>query len=357
VRPWSEKAWEKSFAAALSGLPGDSDGGGEASSDSESDSDSQPAALAAPAGRDGIASSATAEEAALGRALAKDKWGRFGGREGKMARIAAAEAAHLQAAAEAPGGASAEQRGVKRRRAAEEAAAAAAAAAEAAAEAAALLAPPRLALGSRDAAAAPARAGAAAPPAPDTWWASIFRLAGAGEGADCQAQAAPPATADGRRFRGTEAEQQALCEALDAAKPAGKRGLGRARGGGAPIEEVWQGQKRTFDGEEAEAEEAEAGEADAPLFPDHAAAAAAAGSPAVAKIKWRKLASAALAAAPGGALSERKLRRATLSAAREALGPAAAGTEGALAAAFDATVLRSSRFARTEKGKLALACK
>lgn len=46
--------------------------------------------------RDGTVASGTAAELRLERELAKDPWGRFGGRNGKLARIRAQEAA-LQA--------------------------------------------------------------------------------------------------------------------------------------------------------------------------------------------------------------------------------------------------------------------
>ena len=48
---------------------------------------------------DGTASSATAAEAKLAAQLAKDPWGRFGGRQGKIARIRAQEEAQLAALA------------------------------------------------------------------------------------------------------------------------------------------------------------------------------------------------------------------------------------------------------------------
>lgn len=47
--------------------------------------------------RDGTRCTATADELAIARELAKDPWGRFGGKEGKMARIRQQEAALLAA--------------------------------------------------------------------------------------------------------------------------------------------------------------------------------------------------------------------------------------------------------------------
>ena len=64
------------------------------SSDSSESDDSVapvPAAKRQRLHRDGTASTATEEELAIAAALAKDRWGRFGGRDGKMARIRAQE--------------------------------------------------------------------------------------------------------------------------------------------------------------------------------------------------------------------------------------------------------------------------
>ena len=77
-----------------------------AESSDSSDSDDSTAPLSAAKRqrlhRDGTASTATEEEAAIAAALAKDRWGRFGGRDGKMARIRAQE---LLASASAAAGA------------------------------------------------------------------------------------------------------------------------------------------------------------------------------------------------------------------------------------------------------------
>ena len=79
------------------------------SSSSSSDSDDSTATAPLPEvkrqrlHRDGVASSATEQELRLAAALAKDRWGRFGGREGKMARIRAQERlASVAAGASAP---------------------------------------------------------------------------------------------------------------------------------------------------------------------------------------------------------------------------------------------------------------
>jgi hypothetical protein len=275
-----------------------------------------------------------------------------------MARIAAAEAQHFAAV-----GGGKEAEGKERKRHAREASAAAeAAAAAAAAEARRLLEPPSKRARGSD---GPSEPAAAAADAPTSWWSSIFHVSRTGMGAapvvDPVAEAK---VARARAFRGTEAEQQALCAALDAAQPAGKRGLGRRAGGGAAIEEAWKGTKRTFDEAEADG----AGEEDAddndglamePLFPDHAAAlAATARTPpsaaTVEALKWKKLASGCLTGA-GGAMSERKLRKAVLAAALAKLGcEDGEGVRSLLEQAFQKQVLGSSKFARTSAGKVQL---
>lgn len=73
------------------------------SSDSDSsNSDDSVARAPATGGQrhaDGTASSATAAEAKLAAQLARDPWGRFGGRQGKIARLRAQEEAQLAALA------------------------------------------------------------------------------------------------------------------------------------------------------------------------------------------------------------------------------------------------------------------
>ena len=344
LRPWSERLWEKSFAEALGALPGTSSGqdDSDASSDSDSGHGDAPAEegdTQAPVGRDGIAASAPAHELALARQLAKDPWGRFGGREGKMARIAAAEAAHAASAGDA-----ASKHLGKRQRAAKEAAAATAAAAAEAARAAQAVVPYPSAGGKRGRdgegeGVVPAggkrsrtASGAGAETGGQHWWSSMFKFAGALEGA-----LHPRAASGGglphplAGFTGTEAEQLALCEAAHASKASGRRGLGQGR---RELEAEWQGTRRTFD------------------EPDEA------GEEALARIKWKKLAASVLEAHPKGKLSEKKLRRATLAAAAGALSPGvAAPDKGVLRAWFERRVLKSSKFLRTACGKVALAGK
>lgn len=329
-RPWSEKQWELSFAAALSGLPGDSDSPSEG--DSESDSDSQAPAPEQPdtaglgcssrVGRDGIATTGTAQELALARTLAKDKWGRWGGRDGKMARIAAAEAQHAASA----GVAASVAKAGKRSRAQAEAA-----------EAEAADARERAAKRARDEAAAPqaiATASRSAVTAVSSfWWSAVFRFAGALEGALQDRTPPPPAV-----FAGTEAEQEAMALAAERNKSSGRKGLGRGKRG---VEDEWTGTRKTF-GEEEEQQ--------AQVEPPVSEAAAA-----ISRLKWKKLASKVLAAAPGGLLSERKLRRATCKAAAAVLGAGCEHQEEALTRAFDQRVLASSKFCRAPCGRLQLA--
>ncbi|CAG9467885.1 unnamed protein product [Pedinophyceae sp. YPF-701] len=122
---WTEKWWESAFnnvAAKIgtissahadaddgSGYTSDSSSksrsGGGSDSDSDSDADAGAGAGAGAGGaaarhRDGTRSTATAEEARILKDLEKGKWGRWGGRDGKMARIRAQEEAMARAAAE-----------------------------------------------------------------------------------------------------------------------------------------------------------------------------------------------------------------------------------------------------------------
>ena len=76
------------------------------SSESEDTTAALPAAKRQRLHRDGTASTATEAEQAIAAALAKDRWGRFGGRDGKMARIRAQE--RLASAAAAAAAAAAE---------------------------------------------------------------------------------------------------------------------------------------------------------------------------------------------------------------------------------------------------------
>ena len=329
-RPWSEKQWERSFAAALSGLPGESDSPSDGDSDSDSDSQAPPPEQPDTAGlgcsgligRDGIATTGTAQELALARTLAKDKWGRWGGRDGKMARIAAAEAQH----AASSGAAATVATAGKRRRAQAEAAQAEAADAR-----------ERAAKRTREEAAAPASRSAVTS-VTSSWWSAVFRFAGALEGALHERNPVPPAV-----FAGTEAEQEAMALAAERNKSSGRKGLGRGTRG---VEMEWTGTRKTFgEGELDEGQQEE--EPQAQVEPPVSEAAAA-----FARLKWKKLASKVLAAAPGGLLSERKLRRATVKAALAVLGDGGTRHVEALTQAFDQRVLASSKFCRAPCGRL-----
>ena len=367
LRPWSERQWEKSFAAALSALPGESEDtepGGDDSSDSDSepadDAVAQPHA-AVPVGRDGIAASASAHELALAKELAKDPWGRFGGREGKMARIAAAEAAHAASLGDA-----ATKHVSKRQRAAQEAAAAAAeAAAEAARVAASEMPYPGSSKSKRsrghDARGEPERgkkprvgteetrlaqqdpppaAAQDAPGASQHWWSDVFRFAGALEGALHPRAAAGVAdmqkTAQTAAFTGTEAEQIALCEAAHAHKASGRRGLGQGRQAAEP---EWHGKRIIFDDPQPAKDDDEG---------------TAKGDDALARVKWKKVAASVLARHPQGKMKEAKLRKATIRAVTEALGGYAAASRDVLTAWFERRVLTSSKFSRTACGRVVL---
>ncbi|CAL8461832.1 g1363 [Coccomyxa elongata] len=80
---WEKKWWEEAYdskAKKIQALVEDLD-----SDDSDND-------VIVDVNRDGTRSSAASHEQKIAAALAKDPWGRFGGREGKMARIARQEA-------------------------------------------------------------------------------------------------------------------------------------------------------------------------------------------------------------------------------------------------------------------------
>jgi len=66
-------------------------------SESSDDSDDDAETPSAQRNRDGTLASGTPAELRLARELAKDPWGRFGGRGGKLARIRKQEAAAVAA--------------------------------------------------------------------------------------------------------------------------------------------------------------------------------------------------------------------------------------------------------------------
>jgi hypothetical protein len=71
---------KKKGKGAVESSDSDSDSSSDSSDSSDSDSDDE-------MGRDGIRSTATKAERKIAKQLAKDPWGRWGGREGKFARI------------------------------------------------------------------------------------------------------------------------------------------------------------------------------------------------------------------------------------------------------------------------------
>lgn len=80
---WGAKHWEEAYNAAVTELNEHDDD----SDCSTSSSDEEEGAVHTKSNRDGTRSTATIHEAKLAAALAKDPWGRFGGKEGKLARI------------------------------------------------------------------------------------------------------------------------------------------------------------------------------------------------------------------------------------------------------------------------------
>lgn len=212
--------------------------------------------------RDGTVSSASAAERSIAAALAKDKWGRFGGREGKMARIRAQEQAAAAARDSANGGspdredppppipkqrenkavgkepsiapsdtvqaspAGAEMSSKKRKGGKKGVGGtiAAAAAAESKAEAAdssrARSAPMAIVGGS---------GGFVATPAAGWWGAARFVSSGCLAGLE---RTAEHAARERQAF--SEATQEQLYMAVHGAKSTGKKGVGKGAGGGAP---------------------------------------------------------------------------------------------------------------------------
>lgn len=238
----------------------------ESSSDSDS-SDSEDSTAEVPAaGRrthaDGVTSSATAAEQKLAAELAKDPWGRFGGRQGKVARSRAQEEAALEAGLAAAGQsaalpaagkaaaptAAAEKKAKRRKRdavadvqASEAEAAppakrkkgdkAAAKLAKAAVEAAAAASQPREPMVADRAEEAAQQALRAFVPTPKTGWWGARRFISAGAMGSAKP---PPKLAEDPAHGFTEDTQEGLYMALHNAKTSGKTGLGKGKGSGAP---------------------------------------------------------------------------------------------------------------------------
>ena len=341
---WGDAWWERAFDGAAkrstASTGGAKRGGGKekkgsssssssssftssSSSSFSSSSDSDASAPAPRTHRDGTATTATDAEMKLAARLAKDAWGRFGGRSGKMARIAAQEAAAAEAA-----------------RARLESAATAGGVTVAPARAAGkgkkshtINARPdaKAGLGAAEASTTRAKkkARAASPAQPATppfaplpgWWgATLFVHAGRLEGLDPTAR---------ERTAFTEADQ--LAAATGGVAKGNRRGLGAATAG--RIGADWAGKKVCFGDDDDE-------EAGAP-----APAAAASSRP----VKWKKLALAALSASPKGRLPLAKLAARV----RAAAGPAAAAS----LADLDAQLRASAKFVVDAKGRVVQAGK
>lgn len=95
---WGDAWWERAFDGAAKSLASGAPASSSSSSSLSSSSSSSSSDCGLTTHRDGMATTATPAEMKLAARLARDKWGRFGGRDGKMARIAAMEAATADAA-------------------------------------------------------------------------------------------------------------------------------------------------------------------------------------------------------------------------------------------------------------------
>ena len=310
---WGDAWWERTFDGAAKALAPKAGSPSSSSSSSSSSSDGDGAAAptaTAARHRDGTTTSATPAEMKLAARLAKDKWGRFGGRDGKMARIAAMEAAAADAARARLGGTAAATAGPSEG------------------------APPQKKRKKATRAAPSPAPEPPPPPPPDApppytpppgWWgAATFKHAGRLEGLDTP----KPVARRGEGF--TEADQEAAAAA--GVNKGDKRGLGAAAAG--RLGRGWTGKKTTFGEEEAEERE-----------DDTPAAAAAPSKPS--SIKWKKLAAAALADKP---LRLNKLVKRMTAAAVERHG---LGAGSACAAAdAEAAVRGSSKFRVRDDGRV-----
>jgi hypothetical protein len=392
-------------------------GGDESSDRSDSDSsedsddDEMRAKLKAVmgVGRDGISCTATADEQRIAQRMAKDSWGRWGGREGKMARIRAAEAEfmakhHPGAAKEAAAKQAAADAAVEAAKATKESGSASsskerkkqakkskgekvkkvkmsgAAAAEAAIEpvkgfvchAAVQAVAQRqarggdggagvggggeggggLGLGRRAMAAMTAMTAAMskALPTPASWWgAKVFVSAGLlGEQLEERAaQAEAKVAAKKRGF--TEGDQESLFNLTHDGKSSGKKGLGRGQPGALNLGSDYTGKKFAF--EEA-AEEGGAEKEDNRGEGSSGGGGGGSGSAEVEALKWKKEMRKALEEAPGRSLSVKRLQKAVLAALA---GKSSASTKQ-LKAAFKEKLEGSSMF-RVDGDEVALVSK
>lgn len=89
---WDWKYWEDAYKTGLDNVASHSSSSSDSDSSDGSSDDDEPA-LGVIMNRDGTVATASADEMKIARRLAKDPWGRFGGRDGKLARIRAHEEA------------------------------------------------------------------------------------------------------------------------------------------------------------------------------------------------------------------------------------------------------------------------
>ncbi|GAX78692.1 hypothetical protein CEUSTIGMA_g6130.t1 [Chlamydomonas eustigma] len=93
---WNLKYWEAAYDSAVQKVQHAQDSGSDSDSDSDSSSSDDEEVVKkvqVVQNRDGTLATASAEELKIAAQLAKDPWGRWGGRGGKMARIKEQEAA------------------------------------------------------------------------------------------------------------------------------------------------------------------------------------------------------------------------------------------------------------------------
>ena len=272
-----------------------SDSASDASTSSDSDSDDsseEEFALRTQRNRDGTASSASAQERALLSALtaadssSKVVAGRFGGREGKMARIRAQEAA-AAAAAEA-------RLGLGPGAAPEAEASATAAPAKAASSKPASIiegggaAEPRIPAGW-------------APTVLQGWWgSSMFAPAGVLEGMR--------KAESGVKDKGfTEDDQEQVYTRAQESQRKGHGGLGQSRRTIKVDGQAWAGTRTRFEDEAPSEAEAETGGQAADAAPETSSSSSAAAW--AEEIKWKKVTSKFLRDAPDQKASLKKLRR------------------------------------------------
>lgn len=277
---WRDKWWEEAYAQSVSTINGaqveikklNSDSSSSDDSDDSSDSGVDVSSVTKQLlHADGTKSSATAAEAKLATQLAKDPWGRFGGRQGKMARIRAQEEAQLAALA-AKAAPAAIATGLKRKASPvplESSKTKRRKDADSNGSESQLPKPQPVTIIVADPIAeqlAAAHNGFSRTPASGWWGAKRFISSGAmGAGGNGDK---PTSTGDRQQF--TEDTQENLYMALHNAKTSGKTGLGKGKGNGIIGGAKWVGSKVSFDDADQSTDQAAAKDsapqaADAPV--------------------------------------------------------------------------------------------